>query len=110
MIVAPEGGQAVASTERGTTVAGVLDDVTFRARLGRALARARRLRGLTQKQLGARIGRSEAAVSRWEHGKAPPDAFDVHRLCVVLKAPPELFIDPPLLDPDPVERILRQGG
>lgn len=88
----------------------VLDDATFRARLGRAIARARTLRGLTQKQLARRIGRSEAAVSRWEHGKSPPDAFDVHRLCAALKAPPSLFIDPPPLDPDPVERILRQGG
>lgn len=91
-------------------MAGVLDDAAFRSRLGRAIARTRSLRGLTQAQLARRIGRSEAAISRWEQGHSPPDAFDVHRLCVALNAPAELFIHPPALEADPVERILRRGG
>lgn len=88
----------------------VLDKATFRLRIGHAIRRARLLRGLTQEQLGRRIGRSEGAISRWEHGQASPDAFDVHRLSKVLRAPVELFIDPPPVEPDPVERILRQRG
>ena len=48
------------------------------------IAAARKLAGLTQEQLGERLGVTRQAVSKWESGQTVPDAVTVGRLCEVL--------------------------
>ncbi len=51
---------------------------------GNHLYRLRQKAGLTQAQLGEKIGVSNKAVSKWENGKAKPGLEIVHRLADVL--------------------------
>jgi transcriptional regulator with XRE-family HTH domain len=56
------------------------------------LRAARVLLGLTQLQLAEKIGRKEIEVSRFETGRAEPDAEVKRRIAEVLQKPPfELF-------------------
>jgi transcriptional regulator with XRE-family HTH domain len=56
------------------------------------LKAARVLRGLTQLQLADRIGKKEIEVSRFETGRAQPDAEVKRRIADVLQRPAfELF-------------------
>jgi len=48
------------------------------------IAAARRAAGLTQEQLGERVGVTRQAVSKWEAGTAMPDALTAARLCDAL--------------------------
>lgn len=41
--------------------------------LGKRIAELRKSRGMTQEQLGERLGASRQAVSKWEAGKATPE-------------------------------------
>lgn len=43
------------------------------ARLGRFIARRRKLVGLSQEAFGRRLGLTQGAVSEWERGVSPPD-------------------------------------
>lgn len=53
---------------------------------------ARVLRGLTQLQLAERIGKKEIEVSRFETGRAQPDADAKRRIADALQKPAfELF-------------------
>ena len=49
-----------------------------------SIAAVRKAAGLTQEQLGALVGVTRQAVSKWESGQAVPDALTVARLCHVL--------------------------
>jgi len=40
---------------------------------------------MTQEKLAEMVGRSEAAVSRWETGKATPSAIDLRRMSEAFK-------------------------
>jgi transcriptional regulator with XRE-family HTH domain len=56
------------------------------------LKAARVLQGLTQLQLADRIGKKEIEVSRFETGRAQPDAVAKQRIAEVLQKPAfELF-------------------
>lgn len=56
------------------------------------LRAARVLRGLTQLQLAERIGKKEIEVSRFETGRAQPDADAKRRIADALQKPAfELF-------------------
>jgi len=48
------------------------------------IAAARRAAGLTQEQLGERVGVTRQAVSKWEAGTAMPDALTAAKLCDAL--------------------------
>lgn len=72
-----------------------IDD--WQRRVGRVIVELRLLRGITQEELAAEVGRSTAALSRWETGKAGPSLWDAYRLAVTLDAPPELLVNPPEL-------------
>jgi len=39
--------------------------------------------GMTAKEVGAQIGKSEKTVSGWEHGRGQPDADMLFRLCEI---------------------------
>lgn len=60
--------------------------------LNKRLRAARVIQGLTQLQLAERIGRKEIEVSRFETGRAQPDADIKRRIAEVLDKPAfELF-------------------
>ena len=48
------------------------------------IAFVRKAAGLTQEQLGEKLGVTRQAVSKWESNQATPDALTVARLCTVL--------------------------
>lgn len=89
-------------------VARVIDEDEFRKRLGHAIRRARFFRDrMSQQALGDAIHRSKAAVSRWEGGRALPDAYDLARISAALRMPPDLLVNPPPVTRDPIAERLR---
>ena len=58
----------------------------FAARLGLRLAAARLSAGLTQAELGERIGRRHQAVSRYERGLSVPPVVTLKMLSEILGA------------------------
>ncbi len=52
---------------------------------GRALQAARKSQGLTQEQLGDRVGVSAQAVSKWETGESCPEVALVPEICSALE-------------------------
>jgi Predicted transcriptional regulators len=74
--------------DRGRIVATVPvvvtnEEVEYRRLLGPAIVQLRAIAGISQETLAERIGRSEAAVSRWETGKATPSAWDLREIARV---------------------------
>lgn len=82
---------------RLTVVPNKPDEQDYQRRLGKALVQLRAMRGISQARLAELVERSEAAVSRWETGKATPSAWDIRILCEVLDCPPDVLIEPPAL-------------
>ena len=83
----------------------VLDEDTYKNRVGRLIVEFRLLRGITQEQLAHDLGRSTAALSRWENGHSTPSMHDGHRLADLLDAAPELLLNPPLLPERPASPL-----
>lgn len=52
----------------------------------------RKANGLTQKELGARIGVTSQAVNKWENGSRLPRMHDVLKICEVLGCTPDDLI------------------
>ena len=48
------------------------------------IALVRKAAGLTQEQLGALVGVTRQAVSKWESGQAVPDSMTAAKLCEAL--------------------------
>lgn len=78
----------------------------YQRRLGKAITQLRALRHVSQARLAELLERSEAAVSRWETGKATPSAWDLRRMCEVLDAPADLLAFPPEAPVSPVAEAL----
>lgn len=57
------------------------------------LQAARRDLGLTQKELGERVGVSTHTVTNWERACRYPKADEVRRLAAALDKPPSYFVD-----------------
>lgn len=53
-------------------------------RIGKFISACRKERGLTQAQLGERLGITDRAVSKWETGKSMPDSSIMLELCDIL--------------------------
>ena len=53
-------------------------------RIGCSIARARKLRGLKQVELGAEIGVSDQTISNWETGLRTPRADHLRQICGIL--------------------------
>lgn len=85
-------------------------ELRYRKLLGEAIVQLRTLRGLTQATLAERVSRSEAALSRWETGKATPSAFDLVMLAEVLDAPADLLLSPPESPVSPIAERLRESA
>lgn len=65
------------------------------------IAAIRKAMGLTQEQLGEKVGVSRQAVSKWESGQAVPDALTIAKLCRELN----LSADYVLLGKEPEEEV-----
>lgn len=61
------------------------EEVEYRRLLGAAIVQLRAIAGISQAQLAERINRSEAALSRWETGKATPSAWDLREIARVVE-------------------------
>ena len=79
--------------------------------LGRRIRYFRELRGLSQKQLAARIGVSNSRLSNWEQGLNRPDADTLRVLCTVLQVSANELLDiqqPNSSYSEEEERLIRQ--
>lgn len=56
----------------------------FRSRL----AQARQVRGITQTELAARLGRPQSYISKIERGERKIDLIELFELCEALELPP----------------------
>lgn len=86
------------------------NEVQYRRRLGGAIVQLRGLRGMSQAALAEAAGRSEAAISRWETGKATPSAFDLRRLAEIFELPMDaldVLVFPPAGPVSPVAERLQ---
>ena len=60
---------------------------------GKMIAEKRKEKGLTQDALGAMLGISGKAVSKWERGLSQPDALHIGKLTELLGLPVEQTAD-----------------
>lgn len=72
----------------GTTRGHSTDAANDKVLLGRAIARARNDRGLTQAALARRLGLKQTSVSEWERGASFPDIAIWARLAYELDLSP----------------------
>lgn len=75
--------------------------------IGRLLARRRREAGLTQAEVAARMGTSQAAISRLESGQAMPSLPLLDRYATALGRPIEIMFGQPETSPSREERRRR---
>lgn len=69
-------------------------------RVGKTIAFFRKRAGLTQKELGNRIGISDKAVSKWERGLGLPDISYLTKLAIILDTDPESILTGDMLHHD----------
>ena len=69
----------------GMNVQRELTGITSQSRLGRAVRRARKNRGLTQTELSASSGVARPMISKIESGRAKPTVETVLRLLLALR-------------------------
>ncbi len=55
--------------------------------LGKNIKNMRRKRGLTQEELGKKIGVEKSAVSRWESGERKPSIDHINNIALMLEIP-----------------------
>ena len=55
--------------------------------LGKNIKEMRRKKGLTQEELGKRIGVEKSAISRWENGDRKPNIDHINNIALVLEIP-----------------------
>lgn len=77
-------------------------DLTF----GEKIRNARKLLGLTQKQLAEKIGAKHNSVSDWENNKNKPDPDTIELLCGVLQLSPNYLLVSSSDDFSPIEKSL----
>ena len=70
------------------------------------IAAVRKAAGLTQEQLGERVGVTRQAVSKWESGQAVPEALTIARLCEELN----VSADYVLLGREPADHAPSMGA
>lgn len=86
----------------------------YQRRLGRVIVELRAIGNVelgpavSQATLAELLNRSEAALSRWENGKATPSAFDLVEIARIFDAPSDLLIHPPEHAVSPVRQMLAE--
>lgn len=78
--------------------------------VGYKLYELRRLRGLTQAELGRRVGVSEAAIRAYETGKRRPKQAHLERIADALGVRPEAIADYGIDDVDEAIHLLFRLG
>lgn len=73
--------------------------------IGKNIAAARKLKGLTQRQLALKVGVTQAAVTGWETGKRDPKLRQLPALCAALECSV-----PYLLRSDDTDILPPEGG
>lgn len=68
---------------------------TWRARMGKALAAARRGAGLTQEDAAEKLGVDKQTISRWETGTNSLKGYDLARLAQLYRMPSKWIVSPP---------------
>ncbi len=63
------------------------DSKETRLRVGNIIKNARLAKGLTQRQLGDKIGKSNNVLTNWEKGTNSPDVDMIESLCTILEIP-----------------------
>ncbi len=53
-------------------------------KVGKAIKEARKAKGLTQKEVGAKLGISESAVNKYESGKENPTVITLQKVAEAL--------------------------
>ena len=95
-------------------MAAANSEADYRRRLGHVIVELRGIAMMSQAELAELLPRSEAAVSRWEGGKATPTAYDLRRLAEIFELPADaldLLIFPPQGPISPVaERLAAAVG
>lgn len=66
--------------------------------LGKRIAAARKAAGLTQPELAEALNVDSNGISRYETGRVKPPRKAMDTLVLLLKRPPEYFVDKPLDD------------
>lgn len=86
------------------------EEVDYRRRLGLVIVQLREIHGrMSAATLAEKLNRSEAALSRWENGKATPSAWDLRRLAEIFELTErqlELLVYPPEGPVSPVAQAL----
>ena len=72
------------------------------------IAFVRKAAGLTQEQLGEKLGVTRQAVSKWESNQATPDAVTVARLCAELHVSAD-FVLLGINRDEPLEKVVSFG-
>ena len=77
--------------------------------LGERITLARKQAGLSQEQLGEKLGVSRQAVSKWESGQTNPDVTYVARMCRLLEVSSDWLLLRKLfgLSPSPAADLIR---
>lgn len=68
--------------------------------MGRVIRASRQRRGLTQAELGSRLGVRRQTIGAWEHGADSPSLTILPELARALGVRPELFAELPLRNPE----------
>lgn len=88
-------------------------EIDYRRRLGKVIVQLREGHRMSQAVLAEQINRSEAALSRWETGKATPTAFDLHEIARVFAMPGgslDVLLYPPAVYGPEMERVFASIG
>lgn len=67
--------------------------LTHRRQIGERIREARHLAGLTQMQLGERVGRDHRTIHRWEYAQRIPNLEDLLLLAHALGVPLAQLVD-----------------
>ncbi|MBA4700320.1 MAG: helix-turn-helix domain-containing protein [Ruminococcus sp.] len=73
---------------------------------GEKIKDARKLKGLTQKQLAEKVGAKHNSISDWENDKNKPDPDTIELLCGVLEITPNYLLTSTSNDFTPIEKSL----
>lgn len=61
------------------------------AKIGRYIRRYRLQKGITQTELGDKVGRTKSDISKWENELGVPSVNMVETLCEILEITPNQF-------------------
>ena len=64
----------------------------FMKTFGEKIKELRKEKGLTQKELAAKIGQAQSTIFYWEQDKQKPDIYSLKKLCDLFDVPADYLI------------------